>query len=283
MKHKIEYVDVDALQSAPRNAKDHDDELIGASFERFGFGESALLDERTGLLVAGHGRRDRLRQMRADGAAVPDGIEARKDGRWFMPVERGWASKDDDDALAAGIAFNSIGERGGWKSEDLWTDLSTLQASDGGLDALGFTLADLDALSAQHDPDHVPAHWKKEGLDDEGALLALADLTVAEPAHQVARGSAWEMSGRHVLIVADVMLAHGQWSPYLEPDVIFCPFPGPYLAIADAARDRPLLLVQPDPYLAGHILDKYAALFGDDSIVELEPVDVKPLPIDTDA
>lgn len=191
-KHRIVYMDVDKIESAPHNAKGHDDDLIDASFTRFGYAESGLLDERTGLLVAGHGRRDRLRALKAEGVKPPKGVELRA-GKWFMPVERGWSSVDDDDAIAAGIAFNHISEKGGWKPELLWADLSYLAStSPDALDALGFVMADVDLLRAQLDA--TPAAGDTPVPDAD--VIRPPDNPVSKP------GDVW-LLGEHRLICGD--------------------------------------------------------------------------------
>jgi ParB-like chromosome segregation protein Spo0J len=57
---RIEYLPLATLLKAPRNPKDHDIGLLHDSFSRFGFVEPIALNERTGRLVAGHGRQEAL-------------------------------------------------------------------------------------------------------------------------------------------------------------------------------------------------------------------------------
>ena len=56
---RIEYVPLDQLKKAPRNPKAHSDD-IKTSIGRFGYVEPIVVDERTGCIVAGHGRREAL-------------------------------------------------------------------------------------------------------------------------------------------------------------------------------------------------------------------------------
>lgn len=138
---------VDAIPDALVNPKDHDDDLIDASMGRFGFMEIPVLDERTGRLVAGHGRKGRVMAMRDAGAEPPEGVVV-KDGEWLLPVARGWASKDDDDAHAAGIALNRGAEAGGWKIDVLFDVLNDFAAVPDGLVGLGFDVHELDDMVA---------------------------------------------------------------------------------------------------------------------------------------
>lgn len=72
-KRRIEFVPLADLPEAEVNPKGHDDGLIDASFDRFGYMEPVLLDERTGRLIGGHGRKRRLEARRDAGQDDPDG------------------------------------------------------------------------------------------------------------------------------------------------------------------------------------------------------------------
>ena len=140
------YLPLDSIDRAERNPKDHADEDIDASMDRFGYMEPMLLDDRTGRLVGGHGRLDRLIARRDNDDEPPEWIVVDDDGTWLAPVTRGWESIDDAEALAAGIALNRIGEKGGWKPDELTSILRELADTDQGLDGLGYTDVDLRSL-----------------------------------------------------------------------------------------------------------------------------------------
>jgi len=55
----IDYQPISDVKGAERNPKQHSPEL-GSAIDRFGFADGVILDERTGRLVAGHGRLERL-------------------------------------------------------------------------------------------------------------------------------------------------------------------------------------------------------------------------------
>lgn len=186
-KHRrIEYIAIDVLPPADRNAKGHDAELIGASIDRFGFIEPCLLDERTHQLVAGHGRRERLIAKRDAGEEPPEGIVVR-DGMWTVPVVRGWSSADDAEAEAAGLALNQATIAGGWDSETLAAMLADLALTTSGFDGTGFVQSNLDDLLHQLevsnrrrrevDPDEIPAEPTKP-LTRVGDLWLLGDHRV---------------------------------------------------------------------------------------------------------
>ncbi len=142
----IEYLDAETLEPAKRNPKRHAPEAIGASMERFRYSRALVLDERTRRLVHGHGQRETLLELKRGGKEAPEGILV--DGsRWLVPVERGWASRDDAEAAAAAVAHNRATELGGWNDEDLGETLRELAAEDDALlAAAGYEEADLAEL-----------------------------------------------------------------------------------------------------------------------------------------
>jgi ParB-like chromosome segregation protein Spo0J len=140
---RLDWMPLGQLQPAKRNPKQHSSE-IGTSIGRFGYVEPIVLDERTGRIVAGHGRREALLAMRKRGEAPPAGVRAEGE-EWLVPVLRGWASRSDAEAEAYLLASNKLTEAGGWDNEQLAGLLKDLDAQDA-LDGVGFTDAELEAL-----------------------------------------------------------------------------------------------------------------------------------------
>lgn len=130
----------------PRNPKAHDHSTIDASVGRFGYVEPIVLDERTGLIISGHGRTQTLADMQARGEAPPEGIDVDAGGNWLVPVVRGWSSRTDSEASAALIALNRSTELGGWDDEALLELLEDLDGVENGFDGIGFGEDDLGAL-----------------------------------------------------------------------------------------------------------------------------------------
>lgn len=150
----IVYMDLRALTPAVRNPKDHDLPSLVASLRRYGWTAPAELDERTGRLVAGHGRREATMLMWENGEPPPAGVHVDDDGEWLVPVLRGWSSRNDTEAEAYIIAANKITEAGGWFLRDLAAILEDVVTTDAPLqETLGMTFEDIDALLARVDPE----------------------------------------------------------------------------------------------------------------------------------
>jgi len=140
----IEYLPLEDVELALVNAKDHDNELTAVSFEQFGYVQAIVRDDRTGRLLAGHGRIETLLALRDSGAAPPENVELDDDGRWLVPVQVGVESRDDAHADAMALALNRVGE-GLWKDDTLDRVLLDLEETRG-LEGTGFDSGDLERL-----------------------------------------------------------------------------------------------------------------------------------------
>ena len=148
---RIEYVALEELERWPRNPKMHDEAHIERSIERFGFVNPILIDERTGRIVAGHGRLDALQAMRERGDAPPERVKE-EGGRWLVPVVRGVSFNSDVEAQAHLVADNRAVELGGWDDSALVEMLQDVAAqSEELLEAAGYAQRDLERmLTAAH-------------------------------------------------------------------------------------------------------------------------------------
>lgn len=151
----VEYWSLNELLEAPVNPKEHDLPGIGASMRRFGYTDPMMVDERTGRLVRGHGRREELLSMKQAGSEPPLRVQVREDGEWLVPVVRGVSFNSDDEALAYSLADNKLTEKGGWDKEVLAGVLNQILADNGreGLEGTGFTDEDLAVLLDRIDVD----------------------------------------------------------------------------------------------------------------------------------
>lgn len=191
-KRRIVYEVLDDVVGADRNPKGHADAVIAESIDRFGFVEPMVIDERTGKLVAGHGRLAQLRARRDAGLDAPDGVVLAR-GVWTVPIVRGWASSDDGEAHALGVAINRSTELGGW-TDDLAPLLAELAGTDRGLAGVGFDHGDVDRLLAELGTPPEP----KAARDHEG------DDSPIGPASRpfTRRGNVWHC-GEHRVMCGD--------------------------------------------------------------------------------
>lgn len=269
---RLDYRPVADLAPDPRNPKAHSVDAIDASIGRFGYVEPVVLDERTGFIISGHGRTKTLQAMEARGDTPPEGITLDDDGRWLAPVVAGWGSRTDSEAAAALIALNRTTELGGWEDDALLDLLDELAQVEGGFDGVGFDETEIERL--RDSLDQIDGDDPLGDVDDDptlepsGRSFKDLDVLVGEPKHDTPHGAVYELGGRHLLVVAKLALEHDQWSHYLEGRM-FAPYPDVYLALGELAKEQQLLMVQPSPYLAGHILDKWASVHGEDSIVQV--------------
>lgn len=198
------------IQPAMRNAKLHDEALISGGIDEFGLGDLPLIDERTGRLVAGHGRLNDILARHQKGETPPDGIDVDPDtGEWLMPVIRGWSSRSDASAEAFALLLNRAPERGGWDEEQLAEVLRDLQQSDEAFLALtGFDEDEIEELLAETaggdddfggggktDPDDIPGVPIKV-ITQPGDVWLLGD-------HRVLCGDATDAAAVEEMLAGD--------------------------------------------------------------------------------
>lgn len=182
---RIEYMKLADLERAPRNPKEHDLGAIHQSINKRGFVMPILVDERTGRIVAGHGRLDALLQKEKAGETAPNQIEVDKNGAWLVPVVRGVGFKTDAEAEAYLLADNQTTLLGGWNVPMLAESLKALEKAKL-LEGTGFDQADLDDLV-----DQITGA-------DKGA-----DAVPGKPAKGIARrGDIWIL-GEHRILCGD--------------------------------------------------------------------------------
>lgn len=279
---QISYLPISDLQPDPRNPKSHALDVIDDSIGRFGYVEPIVIDERTGFIVSGHGRTKTLQQMAQRGETPPEGLQIDADGNWLAPVVTGWASRSDSEAAAALIALNRTTELGGWVDDALLNILEELTEVDAehGLDGLGFDYGILEELRNSVDEGVTGGSTGFAGEDDEdedderdlepsGQSFKDLDVLVGEPKHDTPHGSVYRLGERHLMVVAKLGNEHHLWSGYLEGRS-FAPYPDVYLLLGIRAKTEDFLLVQPNKYLAGHVLDKWASVHGEESIERIE-------------
>lgn len=185
---RTEYLPLDQVPPALRNPKRHDLDAIEASFAAHGFYQAVVVDERTGRLVAGHGRLEALRRRRdRGGREAPPGIILGPDSAWLVPVSRGWRSRDDQEAEEVMLADNRLVELGGYDLQVLLTMLKGIAVKNATLHGTGYNPGDLHALLRKIGP-------KPDGEEDAVPKLPTKPVTQL--------GDLWTL-GRHRLLCGD--------------------------------------------------------------------------------
>ena len=154
------------LKPHPANPKAHDADLLDASLDRFGYIEPVVRDDRTGLILSGHGRVEALSRKLARGEQPPPQVSVSEDGSWLVPTIVGWSSADDNEAYAAMIALNRTTERGGWDTTNLVMLLDSLLEADDTLDAVGYTETDVAVLRKLVEADGVMTSDLQDAIDE---------------------------------------------------------------------------------------------------------------------
>lgn len=171
---RIEWVKLSEIVRWPRNPKDHDLGLIYQSISRFGFIQPLLLDEESGKLVAGHGRLDTLLMKAKAGEKPPAGIKVEGD-EWMVPVIRGIAFQDEQEAEAYVVADNRTVEQGGWLEDRL---AAVLQDHVGDLRGIGFDRDDVDELIKKVTPDEDEELFEQPEIEFTAELLEESNYIV---------------------------------------------------------------------------------------------------------
>ena len=181
---RVQYMPLSSLEPAKRNPKKHEIDTVLTSMGRFGYVSPMILDERTGRLVAGHGRLESLKKAQSEGKAPPKRVRV-EDGDWLVPVVRGVAFQDDSEAEAYLLADNQTTILGGWDDEELTEIIQKLGVGDA-LAGTGFEdLFQEQSVIDQDDP--TP-------LIDHAAEL--------QKKWRTARGQLW-LIGKHRLLCGD--------------------------------------------------------------------------------
>lgn len=171
----IDYVPLESIEPATRNAKRHDVEGLIELIATHGYMHVGIRDERTGRSVAGHGRREALVAMYERGMERPAKVLLAEDGRgWLVPVQCGWSSEDDAQAEEVILALNRAQDWAGTDAATEWLMLDDLQAHDpGALDRLHYDDVDMDRLFAAVNPDLADITGDPDGPDraDPGPAL----------------------------------------------------------------------------------------------------------------
>lgn len=241
---EIVMVPIDQLIEHPANPRDGDVGAIAESIEGNDFYAPLTVQRSTGYILAGNHR------MKA----------ARALGMTELPVV--YVDKDDAAAIKLLLADNRTSDRATNDDEKLLGLLKGL-ADDENLYGTAFSAEDVQEVQ-----DRV--QQANDDAERSGRLLDAVDVTIADPRNVVKEGDIWQL-GEHTLVVIDPVSGWSRYVPYLR-DVardLLCVYPGPIVALTKRADRMRLVLVQPDPYIAGHVLDRYEDVHGAGSVSKM--------------
>ena len=246
-------VPIENLTPMSGNPRKGDVEAVKRSYEKFGQ-RKPLVARRLGISDNGF----------ATGTVTAGNhqLEAARALKW-KEIAVVFIDEDENTAKAFSLADNRTHDLGTYDENELNALLKEMEAFDADLfAATGYNSGDIDVILESLNGSKEEASLSQP---DRGELLSLLNVAYGEPKTEVYSGDVYEV-GRHLLIIADVMKDWKKYVHYLTDDVLFLPYPGPYIALSFKLDKQKTIMVQPNVYLAGHIIDKYIAVRGSDSV-----------------
>lgn len=254
-------VPIENLKPMKGNPRKGDVDAVKRSYEMFGQ-RKPIVARRTGIADNGYG----LGVVTAGNHQ----LEAAKALKW-TEIAVVFIDEDENTAKAFSLADNRTHDLGTYDDAELNLLLKEMEAFDKDLFlATGYTNTDIAGILESLDTESST----KEVKDDSarGELLSLLNVAYGEPEYVVQLGEVWEV-GHHIMVIADVMKDWKDYIEYLKDNVLFLPYPGPYIAVTTKLEKQKALFVQPNTYLAGHLLDKYASIYGKSGIKRIKSND----------
>lgn len=240
---KVEQWPIDKVIAYARNPRTKNKAAVAkvaASLKEFSFRQPLVVDK-DGVLVVGHTRLE----------------AAHKLGLTEVPVHVA-ADLTPAQAKAYRLADNRTHEEASWDQELLGLEVEELVSAGFDIALTGFDEGELEGFDDE-------SGGRAGGEVSDGSLLSLLDVSISDPRHEVMPGECWSV-GPHLLICCSVMKDWGLWAPELEADSLFVPYPGPFVPLGSKAEHHRLVMVQPDTFLAGHLLDRYAEVNGEGEV-----------------
>lgn len=231
------------IKPYPKNPRAHPNdqiEILANLIKKYGPDQPIVVDEK-GVILKGHGRL----------------LAAKKAGIKDFPVVQHMGLSDDD-KRAIRIADNQVALLSDWLPQQLKLEVAELKLNNFDLQMLGFDEATLNQMQ------HSLGDFADQGINgqDRGNLLELVNITIDDPKHIVESGDHYVLAKRHHLLCDSVIADWPKWKGLLEDDALFCPYPGVFVPFSTKAAKHNLIMVQPDPYIAGHILDRFVEVNG---------------------
>jgi hypothetical protein len=225
------------LRANPHNYRRHpgyQEDALREMLDEVGWVQQVIVNRRTGNLVDGHLR-----------------VElAEKQGEETVPVLYVELTEDEERLVLA--AFDPIGALAEPDPQALDSLLASVQVNGEALQAM---LADL-----------APVAPPEEEPKNVADYLEAMKVSLGDPEHRTETGEVWRVGEAHYLAVVSVYDGWPTYAPLLEGDRLLIPYPTPVIPLTQRARNNELVMVQPDTWLAGHLLDKYAEVHGPEAV-----------------
>lgn len=257
---EVKYRPLKGLTPYLRNSRRHPRaqiQKLKASLAEFGWANPMLIAD--GVMIAGHGRLAAAMEMADAGIPIPRNPEP-----WEGPtIDLSHLSGTQRAAYV--LQDNRSAMDGEWDEEMLGLELLALESQGFDLSLTAFSKDELDAYKpglegSGDDPDAATAE-----------LLERMDITIDDPRHKVEAGDRYVLGERHYLFCVGVIDSARDWAQLLL-DIegsYFCPYPGPFVPFGKKASEHQLIMVQPDAYIAGHLLDRYEDANGAGSVAKV--------------
>lgn len=226
-------VPIKGLRPDPRNVRVHDDRQIEVMMNSLStYGQVTPIVENKGIIVKGNATLESAKRLGWTHIAVVSlNLEKKLVDEYKLVDNRSSDLSYFDNAL-------------------LMPELNTLLSQGTDLELIGWNEDDLKLINEQSEDGVI------EKLESDASMLKKLSVTIQDPKTIIEKGNVKEL-GKHLLIVADPVRDVKVWLPYMTPEVIFAPYPGPYAALSLLAEENKIVLVQPDEWIAGHICDRY--------------------------
>lgn len=239
----------DQLLANPRNWRihpKHQQDAIQAVLEEVGWVQEIIVNKTTGFVVDGHARVSIA--LRREEAMVPVKYVELTEAEEALIL----ATLDPIGALAVGDQEKVSALLADIGTESVRTNalLASLQEHDV-----------LTALAAINEP------------KDQGHLLELIDVTVHDPKQATEHGELWAV-GPHLLAVIDPVTEWWAMKPHMKRGDALFVYPGAYAALVEKKHVERFILLQPDPWIAGFIIDHYREVHDSGAMVRLITKDI---------
>lgn len=264
----IELVPLAELEHWPGNARRGITPQIIESMKHNGVFNPLVVQKSTRRIIIGNHRYDALTALHAEDPET-----------WGDTAPVIFLDVNDSRATRINIADNKTSDDAEWDKKALADQLAALLEEEEGVLGTGFDewevdqlATDLDQLDDQAQAALDDADESNDGRQDEtdrGSLLAITDVTFAEPTAETAHGQVWRL-GKHTLVIRRLKDEHEHWRDYLEDGVIFAPYPDPFITATYAGMHNPLLLIQPNLFLAAHTIDKFRSIFPGETVEKVD-------------